>query len=68
MNFLKLSGILGLSMAAAIALVPTKATAQNLQSVTNYSRTHEKLLASQAHIQDQIRLEETQKYANQLYA
>lgn len=67
MNLFKLSAFIGLGMASVLALVPTKVDAQNLQSVTNYSRTHEKLLASQAHIQDQIRLEETQKYANQLF-
>ena len=41
------------------------AEAQNLQSVSDYSKTHERLLASQTKVQDQIKLSETEIYANQ---
>lgn len=41
--------------------------AQNLQSVTNYASRHDELLARQSHIGEQIRLEETEQYANLLY-
>jgi len=68
MNFFRHSASFLFGTAAlALLLAAPKATAQNLQSVSNYSRTHEALLASQQRIQDQIRLEETQRYANHLY-
>lgn len=43
------------------------ATAQNLQSVTNNKNRHDKLLARQGNIKDQIRLADSQKYALKLY-
>ena len=43
------------------------AQAQNLQSASNASRMHANLLAKQQRIKDQIRLEEAQKYASDLY-
>ena len=42
-------------------------TAQNLQSASNYSNVHSKLLAKQNNINDQIRVQEAQKYAAGLY-
>lgn len=42
-------------------------SAQNLQSAKNMSRMHANLLAKQQKIQDQIRLEEAQKYAADLF-
>ncbi|MBQ1724868.1 MAG: peptidoglycan DD-metalloendopeptidase family protein [Muribaculaceae bacterium] len=56
--------ILGAGLVAAMTL---GATAQNLQSVKNYNKMHSNLLAKQNRIQDQIRLEETQRYAADLY-
>ena len=54
-------------IAAASLVVWSSATAQNLQSVSNYRKAHAALLAKQSRIQDQIRLEEAQKYAHDLY-
>ena len=54
-------------IAAASLVVWPSATAQNLQSVSNYRKAHAALLAKQYRIQDQIRLEEAQKYAHDLY-
>lgn len=54
-------------IAAASLVVWPSATAQNLQSVSNYRKAHAALLAKQSRIQDQIRLEEAQKYAHDLY-
>ncbi|MGN0212354.1 MAG: peptidoglycan DD-metalloendopeptidase family protein [Muribaculaceae bacterium] len=51
----------------AVMCVGGSAFAQNLQSVTNYSSRHDELLARQSHIGEQIRLEETEQFANQLY-
>ena len=45
----------------------TAIQAQNLQSAKNASQMHKNLLARQNRIQDQIKLEETQKYASELY-
>ena len=54
-------------IAAASLVVWPSATAQNLQLVSNYRKAHAALLAKQSRIQDQIRLEEAQKYAHDLY-
>ena len=51
----------------ALAMMATGALAQNLQSVSNYSKMHSNLLAKQNRIQDQIKLEEAQRYAADLY-
>lgn len=65
---MSLRKFLGINMAVAAMLCGSAvAYGQNLQSVSSYSNRHEQLLARQSHIQDQIRLEETQEYANQLY-
>lgn len=51
-----------------MAALGTTATAQRLQSASSYSRNiHKDLLAKQNKVQDQIRVEETLKYANGLY-
>ena len=56
MNLKKSILVIGLSMAAMVlSSTGFKADAQNLQSARNYSKTHEKLLAHQNRIQDQIR-------------
>lgn len=52
---------------AVLLMVPSIASAQNLQSVKNKNNMHANLLAKQSRIQDQIRLEEAQKYASGLY-
>lgn len=62
MNFRK---IFILAVMAVIAC--TAIQAQNLQSAKNASQMHKNLLARQHRIQDQIKLEETQKYASDLY-
>lgn len=68
MNLKKSILVIGLSMAAMVlSSTGFKADAQNLQSSRNYSKTHEKLLAHQNRIQDQIRLKEAQEYASHLY-
>lgn len=63
----KVKKFIGIGLAMAALMLASVSHAQNLQSVTRYSGIHDRLLASQAHMQDQIRLEETQKYASQLY-
>lgn len=52
---------------AAALLLPNYAQAQNMQSAANTSRIHANLLAKQQRINEQIRLEEAQKYASDLY-
>ena len=64
---IKLQNILGATVIAIMALTTCPAQAQNLQSASNNSRMHKDLLARQSRIQDQIKLEEAQKYASQLY-
>lgn len=59
--------ILGIVLIAVMALTISPAQAQNLQSVKNNSQMHKDLLARQKRIQDQIKLEEAQKYASQIY-
>ena len=63
----KLQHILGAAVIAIMALTAGSTQAQNLQSASNNSRMHKDLLARQSRIQDQIKLEEAQKYASQLY-
>ena len=59
---------IGLSVVAVVAMTMTNnAFAQNLQSVSNYSKTHEKFLAHQNKVQEQIRLKEAQEFASHLY-
>lgn len=63
---IKIHKILSIAFIAAVAMsIPT--AAQNLQSVKNHNRMHANLLAKQQRIQDQIRLEEAQKFASDLY-
>ncbi|MBR5727579.1 MAG: M23 family metallopeptidase, partial [Muribaculaceae bacterium] len=64
---IKLQNILGAAVIAIMALTVCPAQAQNLQSASNNSRMHKDLLARQSRIQDQIKLEEAQNYASQLY-
>ena len=52
---------------AATALFALGMTAQNLQSVSTYSKMHSNLLAKQDRVKDQIRVQEAQKYAADLY-
>lgn len=59
---------IGLSVVAIVAMtMANNAFAQNLQSVSNYSKTHEKFLAHQNKVQEQIRLKEAQEFASHLY-
>lgn len=59
---------IGLSVVAVVAMtMANNAFAQNLQSVSNYSKTHEKFLAHQNKVQEQIRLKEAQEFASHLY-
>ena len=50
-----------------MAITGNNAVAQNLQSASNNSRMHANLLARQQRVQEQIKLEESQKYASGLY-
>ena len=59
--------IITLAVVAIMAMTANDVVAQNLQSAKNNSRMHANLLARQSRIQDQIKLEEAQKYASQLY-
>ncbi|MBQ9218324.1 MAG: peptidoglycan DD-metalloendopeptidase family protein [Muribaculaceae bacterium] len=59
--------IITMAVVAVMAITANHAAAQNLQSAKNNSRMHKDLLARQSRIQDQIKLEEAQKYASQLY-
>ena len=54
-NYIMAAGIIAMSMTA------NSAQAQNLQSVSNYSKMHSNLLAKQNRIQDQIKVEEAQR-------
>ena len=42
-------------------------SAQNMQSVSSFSKMHSNLLAKQNRVKDQIRVQESQKYAADLY-
>lgn len=59
--------IITLAVVVIMAMTANHVAAQNLQSAKNNSRMHANLLARQSRIQDQIKLEEAQKYASQLY-
>lgn len=63
MNFLKLIAI-GITAVSAICATQ-KAEGQNLQSVSDYNKTHARLLAYQSKVQDQIKLTETEIFATQ---
>lgn len=63
MKFLKLIAI-GLTAVSAVCFAHT-AEAQNLQSVSDYNKTHARLLAYQSKVQDQIKLSETEIFTNQ---
>ena len=52
---------------AAMTLFVLGMTAQNLQSASTYSKMHSNLLAKQDRVKDQIRVQEAQKYAADLY-
>ena len=51
----------------ALATMGISASAQNLQSVSSYRKAHADMLARQNKIQDQIKVEETQRFAQGLY-
>ena len=51
----------------AMSLFALSISAQNMQSASNFSRMHNNLLAKQNRVQDQIRVQEAQKYAADLY-
>ncbi len=57
--------------AAVVAVVAlafgTQAQAQNSESVNNYRKAHAELLAKQSRVKDQIKVEEAQRYAKDLY-
>ena len=52
---------------AAMTLFAFGVTAQNLQSASNFSKMHSNLLAKQNRVKDQIRVQEAQNYAADLY-
>jgi len=52
---------------AAISFCALGAAAQNMQSASTYSKMHSNLLAKQNRVKDQIRVQEAQKYAADLY-
>ena len=51
----------------AITLFALGISAQNMQSASNFSKMHNDLLAKQNRVKDQIRVQEAQKYAADLY-
>lgn len=51
----------------ATTLFALGTSAQNMQSASNYSKMHSNLLAKQDRVKDQIRVQEAQKYAADLY-
>ena len=52
---------------AAMTLFALCISAQNMQSASSYSKMHSNLLAKQDRVKDQIRVQEAQKYAADLY-
>lgn len=66
MNLKKLLSIFSAAI-VAISAVGFMAQAQSLQSVSSYRKAHADLLAKQKRINEQIKLEETQQYAQDLY-
>lgn len=51
----------------AITLFALSISAQNMQSASNFNRMHSDLLAKQNRVKDQIRVQEAQNYAADLY-
>ena len=51
----------------AMTLFALGISAQNMQSASSYSKMHNDLLAKQNRVKDQIRVQEAQKYAADLY-
>lgn len=51
----------------AMTLFALSISAQNMQSASSYSKMHSNLLAKQNRVKDQIRVQEAQKYAADLY-
>ena len=51
----------------AMTLFALGVSSQNMQSASNYSKMHSDLLAKQNRVKDQIRVQEAQKYAADLY-
>ena len=51
----------------AITLFALSISAENMQSPSSYSKMHSDLLAKQNRVKDQIRVQEAQKYAADLY-
>ncbi len=51
----------------AITFFALSISAQNMQSVSSFSKKHSDLLAKQNRVKDQIRVQEAQKYAADLY-
>ena len=66
MNYKSVSKII-CSIIVAATIGSTTAQAQNLQSVSSYRKAHAQMLAKQQRINERIRLEEAQKYAQHLY-
>ncbi|MBR5726507.1 MAG: peptidoglycan DD-metalloendopeptidase family protein [Muribaculaceae bacterium] len=62
MNINKICAALAVMTLFALGL-----TAQNLQSASNFSKMHNDLLAKQNRVKDQIRVQEAQNYAADLY-
>lgn len=67
MKFKSVFGYLSIALAFTALSSTTTSTAQNLQAASNYSQAHEDLLASQSHIQDQIKVDEVEEFASRLY-
>lgn len=61
---IKIHKILSIAV-ATLLMVPAIATAQNLQSVKN--RAHDRLLAKQQTVKDQIRVKEVNDFASSMY-
>lgn len=59
--------ILSVVSAIVVAMTTITAQSQSLQSVSSYRKAHADLLAKQKRINEQIKLEETQQYAQDLY-
>ncbi len=66
MSFNKIKNLVCATLIAATSFSIT-ATAQSLQSVSSYRKAHSDMLAKQTRIKERIRLEEAQKYAQDLY-
>jgi hypothetical protein len=66
MNLKKLLSIFSATI-VAISAVGFMAQAQSPQAVSSYRKAHADLLAKQKRINEQIKLEETQQYSQDLY-